>query len=76
MFKDMMGMQDDGNFDDNVAPNFLRNLINTADVPVLNLMLADIDTVTQKEVLYFHQAMTYALVADFKTMELACDEFQ
>ena len=75
-FREMMGMQDDGSFDDNVAQYFLRNLINTADVSVLNLMLAEIDAVTQKEVFYFHKAMTYALVADYKAIELACDEFQ
>jgi len=75
-FREMMGMQDDGSFDDNVAQYFLRNLINTADVSVLNLMLAEIEAATQKEVFYYHKAMTYALVADYKAIELACDEFQ
>ena len=32
MFKLMIGMQPDGSFDDDVAPQFLKNIINTADI--------------------------------------------
>ena len=75
-FKDMMGMQPDGSFDDDVAPQFLKNIISTADITVLNRIFAELDAVTNKEVCYFHKAMTYALVADYKAIELAYDEFQ
>ncbi|MFM7980398.1 MAG: hypothetical protein ACKPKO_13880, partial [Candidatus Fonsibacter sp.] len=74
-FKDMMGMHGDGNFDDNVASKYLKNFIDTVDVPVLNLMLAEIETVTQKDAIYVQKAITYALVPDYKAIELACDEF-
>ncbi|MFM7980561.1 MAG: hypothetical protein ACKPKO_14710 [Candidatus Fonsibacter sp.] len=75
-FKDMVGMNDNGNFDVNVASNYLNNFIETTDAPSLNLMLAEIDTVTENNVIYFHKAITYALVPEYKAIELACGEFQ